>query len=134
MVKIQKINIADQHASCQVCGADITDINNFHYAGKTNMETLWFEELCVCLNCGTQFLIHYDIFNSDGHINPRTFTGDVNNLEYNWQDNLTDEQKSLIAKHLHECPACCDRLSEEQLLDAWFGSIIKVARESSTKG
>lgn len=122
--QLQKINITEAHAACRVCGTDIMELNNFRYAGKTITEPRFFEELCVCLGCNATFLIHYDIFDRAGHINPRTFTGDVNNPDYNWQDSLTDAQKNLIAEHLSFCPVCRDRLSEEILSDAWFAGII----------
>ena len=124
MHRLQKINIEQRHATCKNCGNSILELNHFRYAGKTVTAPRYFEELCVCSECGANFLIHYDIFDSYGHINPRTFSGDVNNPEYNWQDSLTEEQKGLIAEHLKACPVCCDRLSEETLEDAWFAGII----------
>ena len=125
---MQTVNIVDMHASCKLCGKDILDIINFKYTGKTIPVPTWSEEVCVCRNCGAEFLIHYDFFDPDGHINARTFIGDVNNAEYNWQDNLSDEQKILVMNHLKNCPTCVGRLDEETLTDAWFGSLIRSKR------
>lgn len=123
--QLQKVNIATTHAACRYCGTDIMELDHFRYAGKTITGPRFFEELCICLGCNAKFLIHYDLFDQQGHINSRTFTGDVNNPDYNWQDSLTEEQKGLIAEHLRICPTCSDRLSEETLSDAWFAGIIR---------
>lgn len=123
-MSLQKVNISEDHAYCTKCNADILDIINFRFTGKVTLEPTFREELCECLHCGTRFVIHYDLFDKNGHVEPRIFTGDVNDPKYNWQDSLSDEQKTLIADHLHECEECRERLADEMLSDAWFASVI----------
>lgn len=124
MEQLQVINISDEQALCTGCGSDLLDIINFQYDGQTITTPTCSEEMCSCKKCKTKFLIRYDLFDQEGHINQRVFTGDINNNDYNWQDNLSEEQKGAISKHLKECKTCQDRLEDETLKDAWFSSII----------
>jgi hypothetical protein len=62
--------------------------------------------------------MHYDIFDSTGHIYQRVFTEDINNDHYSWMENLTEEQKTEVSRHLKDCKICNDRLSQEQLGEA----------------
>jgi hypothetical protein len=125
---MQRVHINQERAKCAVCGSNLLEITNFKYAGKTLTEPTHSDEVCICRICRTQFLLRYDFFDEDGHINPYTFSEDANDPEYNWQDNLTDEQRKIIASHLQECPVCQDRLSEQILKDAWFADILHKAK------
>lgn len=122
MMSPQKVNIIDEHAVCIKCKAKIFD--DFKFTGKMILEPTFREELCVCGNCEAEFIIHYDLFDKNGHIEPRIFTGDVNDPKYNWQDSLSDEQKKVIAIHLRGCEECKNRLADEILTDALFASLI----------
>lgn len=129
----QKVNISQDHAYCQKCHADILDIINFRYGGKIILEPTFREELCECRHCGTPFVIRYDLFDEDGHIEPRVFTGDSNDPEYNWQEKLSENQKEVIACHLRGCKECQERLEAEMLTDAWFASIIHQGGKNHAK-
>jgi len=120
---MQKININDE-ATCDHCGARLTGLTEFSYAGDFFAYPDSREEICKCNKCGTKFILHYDLFDKDGHIYARVFTGDINNPSFNWQDSLTEEQKNAIELHLRSCPDCQERLTEEMLSDAWFASIM----------
>lgn len=121
---LQKVNIAKTRAYCEKCGSNILDITKFHYGGRTRNTSTYREEVCTCNKCGTNFILHYDIFTEKGHINPKIFTGDINDPEYNWQDSLSKTQKEAVATHLKKCTICSEKLHEEILSDAWFASII----------
>lgn len=121
---LQHININMEHAPCNTCGADIADIVNIKYDGEAISTPSYRQELCVCRSCGQFFVLHYDIFDIAGHIFSRVFTEDANNPKFNWTDLLTDEQKDKISKHLESCDICINRISKQQLRDAWFASII----------
>ena len=121
--RLQKINIIDTKAICNECG-NILELGNFTYSGISKDSSTFREEKCICNQCKTPFIIRYDIFDSEGHIYPRVFSEDPNDHSYNWQDNLTQEQKESIAGHLKDCQICNSRLSNENLLDAWFADII----------
>jgi len=119
------VEVSEDLAQCRNCGANIIDIKNFKYAGETRAAATFTEELYMCRHCKTKFIIRYELFDSDGHINSKTFSSDINSPENQWQDNLTDEQKRLVTKHLKKCPECKERLDEELLRDAWFSSMFK---------
>lgn len=125
----QKINISQEKATCIKCGANLLDIRNIKWLQKEILGETFREELFECRKCGSAFIIHYDLFDSEGHINPASFTGDINDPTYNWQDNLSEEQKKAFEEHLKKCPICRDRLDEEYLKDAWFADIIHGARK-----
>ena len=122
--RLQKVNIADEQAACSNCGANILDIANFRYAEKCETGPRFREEVNVCKKCGTEFILRYDLFDEEGHIHPRVFSDDPNDPKYNWQDLLTQEQKDTIAAHLKDCQICNDRLTDEQLDNARFASIL----------
>jgi len=115
---------------CDTCGASITHIPNFKYAGTFTTGATYRNEECVCTQCGTHFIMHYELFDPEGHIYSKVFTGDINNLNYNWQELLTKEQLDVIARHLSECTVCQDRLSEEILTDAWFSDFLNQIRKN----
>lgn len=127
----QKVNISQDHAYCRKCEADILDIINFEYAGKTILKPMFREELCKCRHCGTPFVLRYDLFDEDGHVEPRVFTGDVNNPDYDWPDLLSEGQREVIADHLRNCEECQERLETEMLTDAWFASIIHGGKKNA---
>lgn len=121
---MQTVLISSKTAVCESCGADIREIKNIKYAGTTVNGPTYREELYECRKCSTKFIIRYEFIEADGHINSRTFSSDVNDPNYNWQEALTEEQKKLVSGHLKTCKLCNDKLSEEMLMDAWFASII----------
>ena len=126
---LQHININQTIAPCEKCGADITDIANFAFDGEISSEPLYREEKCKCKQSENTFILHYDLFDSDGHIFSRVFTEDVNNPFYNWQDVLSDSQKKAISEHLKACKICQERLSQEILDDAWFSNFLNTLRK-----
>ena len=109
---------------CAKCGNGITELGQHKFTGKSTNTPTTKEELCTCGKCGKEFLLHYDFFDQEGHINSYIFIGDVNDAAYNWQDQLTAEQKGEIGKHLGGCPVCRDRLDHEVITDAWLASLI----------
>lgn len=121
---MQKINISQKEAFCIKCGANLLDVRNIRWLKKNILKPTFREELFQCRKCNAEFIIHYNLFDKNGHINPRAFTEDINDSSYNWQDNLSSEQKELIEKHLKNCSICCQRFDTENLNDAWFASII----------
>lgn len=120
----QIVNINIDKAPCVVCGSNLVDVNNFSFKEKGDIKATYFEEQCLCKNCHTPFVLHYDIFDEDGHILSRVFVEDINDETYDWQDPLEPTQKEAICKHLENCPTCLDRLSQEMLTDAWLKSFI----------
>ena len=121
---MQVINITDDSALCSQCGSDLGELGSFIYDHVTTNTASQKDEQCRCKKCDTPFILHYDFFDSDGHINSFVFTGDVNDPSYNWQDVLTEEQKKEIGTHLLSCPSCAERLDEELITDAWLASLI----------
>ena len=127
---LQIVNINKETDLCAVCGTDLLDILNFTYKNESESSPQHIEELCECKKCGTQFIMHYDLFDSAGHIYSRVFTEDINNPSYRWQDVLTMDQKKNIENHLKTCTECCDRLEQEILTDAWFKSVLNELRKT----
>ena len=121
---LQMVNVIKNKERCKRCGTNILDIANFKYSNKFFSTPNYREELCECKNCGTPFILRYNLFDEDGHVYRRVFSGDINNPKYNWQDNLTEEQIKTIAEHLESCQICARRLSEEMLSDAWLASVV----------
>lgn len=130
MTNFQVVDIFGSDAPCRICGVDLLDINNIKYSGSCNNTETTREELCICRKCGTSFILKYNIFTEDGHIDRRMFSGDINDYTHNWQDNFTDKQKEKIGKHLKNCRKCSDNLEEETLADSWFSSLIHMGRDS----
>jgi hypothetical protein len=126
----QIVSIDLNDAPCKNCGANLIDIANYAYDGKTETTATVREEHCKCKKCGTSFILHYDLFDEEGHIYSKVFTEDVNNPSYNWQDALTEDQKSVISEHLKGCSICVDRLSMENLTDAWLRDFINMLRKN----
>lgn len=127
---LQIVNINKETELCSVCGTNILDILNFTYEGESESQPQYIEELCKCKKCDTQFIMHYDLFDTAGHIYSRVFTEDINNPTYHWQDVLTEAQKTSISGHLKTCTECCDRLEQEILTDAWFKSVLNELRRT----
>lgn len=122
--ELQVVNITDNDPQCSQCGHDIEELDSFVYDHVTINTATEKDEQCHCKNCKNPFTLHYDFFDSEGHINSFVFTGDVNDPTYNWQDVLTPEQKKEIGTHLLSCPQCAERLDEELITDAWLASLI----------
>ena len=122
---ISRVEVYSDKVSCKGCGHNILDITNIKYAGETRSYERYTEELCECRNCGEKFIIRYNIFDKKGHIEPKIFMSDVNDLKHNWQDNLTKKQLKAVEEHLRSCGECQDTLNEELLDNAWFASILR---------
>ena len=122
---VQIVNINKDVEPCKQCGANLVDIINIKYMDKVENTATYIEEYCQCKQCKSAFILHYDLFDADGHLYSRVFTEDINNPENNWQDNLTEEQRNIIAQHLKSCKICIDRLDNETLLDTWLKAFIK---------
>jgi hypothetical protein len=121
---MQIVDISQDVVKCDVCGANIVDLANFVYEGKSESTAFDQKEFCRCRHCSTPFILHYKMFDSEGHIYPSVFTEDINNPESNWPDNLTAEQKESVSEHLKKCQVCMDRLEHELLTDAWLRDFI----------
>jgi len=134
MSKIQIVNINTDHASCVRCGSDINDITNFSFDGEIISEPTYREEKCRCKHCNAPFLLHYDLFDADGHIHPRVFSEDINNPFYHWSEILSDNQKKVISEHLKDCGICQDRLNQELLTDAWLKDFMEQLRNAKKVG
>jgi hypothetical protein len=99
-------------------------LGNFIYLDFTKNSPRQKDEQCKCTQCGTEFTLHYDYFDAEGHINSFVFNGDINDSTYNWQDQLTPEQTKEIAEHLASCDICNGRLTDEMASDAWLASLL----------
>jgi hypothetical protein len=121
---MQTVNNQDESASCTVCNSDLTVLGSFTYLGVTINYPRQKDENCKCNKCNTEFILHYEFFDKDGHVNNFIFGGDVNDPTYNWQDQLTSDQKKEIGQHLYSCLICNERLNEEVTSDAWLASLI----------
>ena len=126
---MQKININDRKAKCESCGSSLSDVTKFMFVKKEASEPTYFEEQYMCKSCHAAFIMHYDLFDKNGHVLSRVFVEDINDESYNWQDVLTDEQRKAISEHLNSCPKCLDKLSQEMLTDAWLKSYVTELRE-----
>ena len=111
-------------APCVKCGSNLAELGNFTYSGVTNNHPGQRDEQCKCKSCGEIFTLQYNFFDDTGHIQTYVFNGDVNDLTYDWQDQLTSEQKTEIGNHLKVCKTCNDRLAEETLSDAWLAALL----------
>jgi len=127
--KVQVVNTYDNKVPCEVCGSNLVDVVNFTFDKKGETQATFFEEKCLCKHCHTPFILHYDIFDPEGHIMPRVFVEDINDEKYSWQDPLTPEQKEAVSKHIAHCSTCLDQLSQEMLTDAWLKSYITTLRK-----
>ncbi len=131
---LQKVDIGSTEELCSNCNSDLTDIANFAFKNEIRTEPRYWQELCKCRKCGVKFIMHYDIFDSAGHIYQRVFTEDINNEHYSWMENLTDEQKAEISTHLKDCEICNDRLSQEQLGEAVVKEFFSTLRKKLQGG
>jgi len=121
---MQTIHNLDEKIPCKNCGQDLTEIGNFVYTGVTVDSPRKKNEECACRKCGEHFIIQYRYFDEKNHIKAFVFNGDINDPTYNWQDQLTSEQKKEISDHLLICDICKERLDEETLTDAWIASLL----------
>ena len=121
---LQVVDINADNVPCNNCGVNVLDISNIKYNGEALSEPLYREELCQCRSCGQNFVLHYDLFDKKGHIYHRVFAEDANNPAFNWPDLLSENQKEVIKQHLESCETCQERVSKQQLRDAWFASVI----------
>ena len=128
---MQIINLTKEIEACQHCGNNLSILGSFTYKGDTVNDSKQKFELCTCKKCGQDFTLHYDLFDDDGHVQSFVFNGDINDPTYNWQDQLTPEQKVEIESHLKSCQICRDRLAEEMLSDAWLASIMHGIKKST---
>jgi transcription elongation factor Elf1 len=131
--EMQIVDINEATVPCVICGSNLIDITNFMYDGQTTSTATYREERCKCKQCGTLFILHYNLFDENGHVYSKVFTEDINNPTYNWQDALTEEQKAKISEHLQHCEICVDRLSHEILTDAWLKGFINDLRKNDVK-
>jgi DNA-directed RNA polymerase subunit RPC12/RpoP len=121
---MQIINNMGETALCSQCGQDLTILGSFTYIGVTTNTATQKSEKCQCKNCGHHFLLQYQYFDSGGHVNSFIFNGDINDLTYNWQDQLTSKQKKSIGDHLRICDTCMKKMTDEALSDAWLASLL----------
>lgn len=120
---MQIVNINEHLAVCAKCNSSI-GLGNFTYIRDYTQKPRMKQELCTCNNCDIEFILQYDFFDSDDHINPFIFGGDVNDPTYNWQDQLTEDQQKEIGAHLSGCKKCSERLTHEMSIEAWLASLI----------
>ena len=121
---MQFVNLNDDEAPCSKCGTNLATLGTFRLVEEKESTSREKKELCKCTNCGKDFILHYDLFDKDNHINNFVFGGDVNDPAYNWQDQLTKSQKIEIGEHLKTCTICNGRLINEITSDAWLASLI----------
>jgi len=121
---MQVVNLNEDLIPCSKCGVNLSVLGSFIYIRMKENTPRIKEEICRCKKCGTEFILHYDFFDEEGHVNSFVFSGDINDLKYNWQDQLTDEQKKAIGEHLKTCEICNKRLVDEVASDAWLASLL----------
>ena len=126
---LQKVDIGSTEELCQHCNTDLTDIANFTFKDDLRAEPRYWQELCECKGCGKSFIMHYDIFDSGGHIYKRVFSEDINNDHHSWMEDLTDAQRVEIQNHLINCDICNDRLNQEAL----EGAVVKELMQNLRK-
>jgi hypothetical protein len=127
--KMRVINVNDPNGRCIACGARLSSLGSFQYAGETARETTdtakYRLEKNACAQCGKEFWLRYDIFDDNGHISEMVFNGDINDPEYDWRMLWSKKQVDKIQKHLATCPICCDLQDKVMLEDAMIGSFIR---------
>ena len=128
---MQTIEIYDENASCDSCGHSLADILNIVFEKEWKSDNRSRKEKCHCKNCGTPFILNYELFDKNGHIYSQIFSGDVNNPNFSWPELLTEEQRKEIADHLISCKECQKRLTEEMLADAWLAEVLENMRKIS---
>jgi len=127
----QKVDIGSTEELCSKCNTDLSDMANFICMEEIRNEPEYMQQLCQCKGCEKEFILHFGIFDSGGHIYSRVFANDINDENYSWQDNLTKEQIRVISDHLKNCATCKDRYSEEQLAEAWMKELMDSLRQKS---
>jgi hypothetical protein len=121
---MQIIDNTDEEAPCSSCSENLAELGSFTYKGITVNTPTHKEEECQCKKCGQHFILRYQFFDENGHVNAFVFNGDINDPTFNWQDQLTLEQKQSISDHLKTCPVCMQKMTDETLTDAWLASLI----------
>jgi len=121
---MQTVNLIDDLSPCSKCETNLSILGKFVHTGVKENTARMKEEICKCLTCGEEFILHYDFFDEKGHVNSFVFGGDVNDPSYNWQDQLTEDQKKEIGEHLKTCEICNKRLIDEATSDAWLASLL----------
>ena len=115
--EMQINNVSFDYAPCKVCGEDLVQLGNFRFV-KDHLQTdRYKQEHCTCNSCGVSFIVHYDFFDSRGHINGYVISTDINDPEYRWQDNFTLRQVFTIENHLESCKHCKENLVKQNLND-----------------
>jgi hypothetical protein len=122
---VQIVKCTSNNSRCRSCGANLSELGSFQYSGIEYNAPKYRLERNSCKKCGKEFLLRYDFFDPENHIDEMVFNGDVNDEMYRWQSILTKEQVGIIDKHLAGCPICSRRHDESILFDAFLGSIIR---------
>ena len=122
--RLQKINITEDNAFCKSCRANLLDIGNIKFIKNSISGSNFSEELYLCRHCNQEFIIRYELFDKEGHIQRSVFSEDPNDPKFNWPDLLTAEQKLAISDHLKSCDTCNKRLIEGIESNVWFASLI----------
>ena len=130
---VQIVKSAAEAEPCRKCGRNLADLANFKFTGYSENTPTSLKEYFKCRHCGSIFAIHYDYFDSEGHINPIAFASDWNSPEFDMMAFLTAEQRQLIASHYNSCPICQERRDEEIMSDAWFADFIHSLRKRGRK-
>jgi hypothetical protein len=120
----QIAQISEETVPCSTCGNNVIELGHHAFTGHSKNSPTQKDEECLCRLCGKEFLLHYEFFDVDGHVNNFVFNGDINNPAYNWQDQLTVDQKNIIGEHLRTCSICSDRLEHEIISDVWLASLM----------
>lgn len=121
---IQVVNATEDEVLCIKCGNNIVELGHSQYSGIAINGASTRDENCRCRECKTKFILHYDLFDHEGHVCSWVFSGDPNDLNHDWQDKLECDQKKEVGTHLQHCITCQRRRDEESLSDGWFASII----------
>jgi hypothetical protein len=119
---IQIINANNENARCRHCGRTV-ELGSFKYAGEVNDYPKYRLEKNVC-NCGKEFLMRFNLFDKNGHIDRNVFNGDLNDPNYQWRDLWTKEQVEALDAHMAICKDCMAQHDEVVLEDAVLGAII----------
>jgi uncharacterized protein with PIN domain len=121
---MQIVNLNEDVVPCSKCHINLSVLGSFTHIGVKENTALKKDEICRCNKCGMEFILHYEFFDKEGHVNSFVFSGDINDPEYNWQDQLTEEQKIAIGDHLKTCALCNKKLIDEVASDAWLASLV----------
>lgn len=116
-IDLQTVKYGTLKAICNHCKNDLTDVNNMTYLKKRWGGAKYWDELCKCGNCQKKFFLRHEIFDAKGHIYSYVFTEDINDIKYNWMDNLNKPQRISVAKHLDKCKECQERRFKQTSTD-----------------